>query len=149
MAGQRERNVENNTQRERLDHRDVHSPKWGTQFPGMRARCNLVLGFSRKWERETTAQRARRTHRGREDLKGRLAGGGWWLEAHWGGGTSLWASERVALSRIRSTSKAAQIPEESWESKVSAGNSTWSRVSAPNVRKNTALKERSWENSHP
>jgi hypothetical protein len=39
--------------------------------------------------RETTAQRARRTHRGREDLKGRLAGGGWWLEVHWGGGTSL------------------------------------------------------------
>jgi hypothetical protein len=39
--------------------------------------------------RETTAQCARRTHQGREDLKGRLAGGGWWLEARWGGGTSL------------------------------------------------------------
>jgi hypothetical protein len=40
-------------------------------------------------ERETTAQRARRTHQGREDLEGRLAGGGWQLEVSWGGGTSL------------------------------------------------------------
>jgi hypothetical protein len=32
---EREGNVENNPQRERLDHGDVHSPKWGTQFsPG-------------------------------------------------------------------------------------------------------------------
>jgi hypothetical protein len=44
--------------------------------------------------------------------------------------------ERVALSRIGGPSKAAQIPEESWESKFSDGTSTQSRVSAPNVRKN-------------
>jgi hypothetical protein len=36
--------------------------------------------------RETTAQHARR---GREDLEGRLASGGWWLEVCWGGGTPL------------------------------------------------------------
>jgi hypothetical protein len=46
-------------------------------------------------------------------------------------------------------SKAAQILEESQESKVSAGNSTRSQVPAPNVRKNAALKESSRENSHP
>jgi hypothetical protein len=45
---ERERNVENNTQREHLDHGDVHSPKWGTQVPGTRASCNLALGFLRK-----------------------------------------------------------------------------------------------------
>jgi hypothetical protein len=114
----------------------------GNPVPRMRASCDLVLGFSKKWER-TIAQYARKSHRGRADLKGRLAGGGWWLEACWGGGTSLWASKRVALSRIGGPSKAAQIPEESWESKVSAGNSTRSRVSAPNVRKNATLKESS------
>jgi hypothetical protein len=32
LRRERERNVENNPQRERLDHGDVHSPKWGTQF---------------------------------------------------------------------------------------------------------------------
>jgi hypothetical protein len=42
----------------------------------------------REREREITALCARRTHRGREDLKGRLAGGGWRLDARWGGGTS-------------------------------------------------------------
>jgi hypothetical protein len=65
------------------------------------------------------------------------------LEVHWGRGTSLCASERVALSRIRGPGKAAQIPEESQESKVSARNSTQSPVLAPNVRKNAALKESS------
>jgi hypothetical protein len=56
---EREGNVEHNPQRERLHHRG------------------------------TTAQQARRTHQGRADLKGRLASGGWWLEARWGGGPSL------------------------------------------------------------
>jgi hypothetical protein len=45
---ERERNVENNPQREHLDQGDVHSPKWGTQFPGKRMSCNLAIGFSRK-----------------------------------------------------------------------------------------------------
>jgi hypothetical protein len=40
-------------------------------------------------EREITALHVRRTHQGREDLEGRLASGGWQLEACWGGGTSL------------------------------------------------------------
>jgi hypothetical protein len=45
--------------------------------------------FMEMRERETTAQHVRRTHRGREDLEGRLASGGWQLEALWGEGTSL------------------------------------------------------------
>jgi hypothetical protein len=105
--------------------------------------------FEEMRDRETTAQRVRRTHRGREHLKGRLAGGGWRLEACWGGGTSLRASERVAFFRIGVPGKAAQIPEESRESKVSTGNSTRSQVLAPNVRKNAAFKESSRENSCP
>jgi hypothetical protein len=63
----------------------------GTPVPRTRASCNLALEF---WggEREITALHVR-THWGREDLEGSLASGGWQLEAHWGGGTSLWASE--------------------------------------------------------
>jgi hypothetical protein len=45
--------------------------------------------FEEMREREITAQHVRRTHRGIEDLEGRLAGGGWQLEAHWCRGTSL------------------------------------------------------------
>jgi hypothetical protein len=75
----------------------VHSPYWGTQFPGTRASCDLALGFQgNERERETTAQCARRTHWRRENLEERLASGGWQLEVCWGGGTSLWTSERVA-----------------------------------------------------
>jgi hypothetical protein len=43
--------------------------------------------------------------------------------------------------RIGGPGKAAQIPEESQESKVSAGNSTRDRVSAPNVRKKAAQRK--------
>jgi hypothetical protein len=63
--------------------------------------------------------------------------------------SSLSASERLALSRIGGPGKAAQILEESRESKVSARNSTRSWVLAPNVRKNATLKESSQENSRP
>jgi hypothetical protein len=111
----------------------------GNPVPGTRASCDLALGFSRKWERD---------HSSAYEEDSPKAGGGWWLEVGWGGGTSLWASERVALSRIWGPGKAAQIPEESRESKVSAGNSTRSRVSAPNVKKRAALKESSQEKSH-
>jgi hypothetical protein len=31
---ERKRNVENNPQKEHLHYQGVHSPKWGTQFPG-------------------------------------------------------------------------------------------------------------------
>jgi hypothetical protein len=51
----------------------------------------------REWEKEITALHVRRTHRGREDLEGRLAGGGWQLEVRWGRGISLWANEGVAF----------------------------------------------------
>ena len=92
------------------------------------------------------ALRARRTHQERtlrEDWP--VVDDNWW---HTGAEEIPVSCERVAFSRIGGPGKAAQIPEESRESKVSAGNSTRSWVSAPNVRKNAALKESSREKSH-
>jgi hypothetical protein len=74
----------------------------------------------RKWERDHSS--VCEEYSLREDLEGRLASGGWQLEAHWGGGNFLWASEGAALSKIGGSSKAAQIPEE--------GNGSWERERA-------------------
>jgi hypothetical protein len=68
---------------------NVFTTGWATVpsgEPGSQEKSELR---ERKREREITALRARRTHQGREDLKGRVAGGGWRLEARWGGGTSM------------------------------------------------------------
>jgi hypothetical protein len=80
---ERERDVEHTTQREHLHHGGATVP---SGEPGSWDKNELR---EREREREITALHTRRTHQGREDLVGRLARGGWQLEVHWGGGTSL------------------------------------------------------------
>jgi hypothetical protein len=63
----------------------------------------------------------------REDLEGRLASGGWQLEAHWSGGVSLSVSEGVALSKIGGSDKADLVQEEKNGSRERESMMRWGR----------------------
>jgi hypothetical protein len=82
---EREREMWNTTPRG-----NIFTTGWATVPSGEPGSWDKSELRERERERDQiTALHARRTHRGREDLEGRLASGGWRLEAHWGGGTSL------------------------------------------------------------
>jgi hypothetical protein len=74
------------TQRERLHHGSPQSVV-GNPVPRDGSEPRPSARISRKWERDHGSACEKESLR--EDLEGRLAGGGWQLEAHWGGGNSL------------------------------------------------------------
>jgi hypothetical protein len=82
----------------------------GNPVPRDESESRTSARILRKWERDHSS--ACEEDSLREDLEGRLASAGWWLEVQWGRGSSLWACERVVLSRIRGSGKAVLVPEE-------------------------------------
>jgi hypothetical protein len=138
------------TQRECLHHRSPQSLV-GNVVHRDESEPRPSARILRKWEKSQLCMQERLTER--EDLEGRLAGGGWQLEACWGGGTSLWASEGVVFSRIGGSGKAAQILEEgngSWgglgRGRPGEQGQCWERtliwVTASNVRKKQCRSQR-------
>jgi hypothetical protein len=136
---ERERNVENNPQKERLHYCGSTVPS-GEPSSGDESELRpSTRVFKEMRERPQLSMQGGVTE-GEQTLREDwpVVNGGW---RHTGVEELPCELVRVALSRIGGPSKAAQIPEESQESKFSAGNSTRSWVSAPNVRKNATQRK--------
>jgi hypothetical protein len=115
--------------------------------------------ISRKWERDRGSVCEEDSPR--EDIEGRLAGGEWRMEVHWGGPCEQVREQRflgsgVPAKQLRYRRKRMWVEREresgmGWgrpEEQGQCRDCTWSLSWHQNVRKNAAYKESSREKSH-